>query len=323
MGFVELTLAAPPVGVVWRIAGVGIVGAATGGLIISLLRFVRPYYEQSAGSTLNLCGAMFGLGSLLVTVIGGITYPLNSIQWEPAILAVVSLAALFFLKNIPFAVHPQTELPRARNANAARDSKSVTAILFSLLLFFQFGNEWALAGWLPALSGAPAGHEPHPGHLHAGALLPLAGGGTPGEPDAPALRCSFRSCCSECVARDARVSVAESHQSAFGAALATVVTGLAFAPVYGLVAEKIGRRFDYEPGFFNGIFSLAIAGGMLIPAILGFVGYYFGMEYVLVIPALGSVAVMALMLLIVLAVKLLSGDEETTPPPIGRPSRRK
>jgi hypothetical protein len=38
------------------------------------------------------------------------------------------------------------------------------------------------------------------------------------------------------------------------------------------------------------------------------------MEYLLVIPALGSAAVLALMLLIVLAVKLLSGDEEPAPP---------
>ena len=267
-GICRAHLAAPPVGVVWRIAGVGIVGAATGGLIISLLRFVRPYYDQSAGSTLNLCGAMFGVGSLLVTVIGGITYPLNSIQWEPAILAVVSLVALFFLKNIPFAIQPQTELPRARNANVARDFKSVTAILFSLLLFFQFGNEWALAGWLPLFLVRRLGMSPTLAIYTLALFFSLAGGGTPGEPGAPALRCSFEAAVRQCVARDARVSVVQSHKSAFGAALATVVTGLAFAPVYALVAEKIGRRFDYELDF-HGIFSLAIAGGMLIPAMLG------------------------------------------------------
>ena len=27
--------------------------------------------------------------------------------------------------------------------------RSPGAVLFSLLLFFQFGNEWAVAGWLP------------------------------------------------------------------------------------------------------------------------------------------------------------------------------
>ena len=29
------------------------------------------------------------------------------------------------------------------------DFRSVGAILFALLLFFQFGNEWSIAGWLP------------------------------------------------------------------------------------------------------------------------------------------------------------------------------
>jgi hypothetical protein len=53
---------------------------------------------------------------------------------------------------------------------------------------------------------------------------------------------------------------------------------------------------------------------MLIPALLGFVAYYFGMEYVLVIPAFGSAAVLALMLTIMLAAKLLSGDDEILPP---------
>ena len=314
VGFVELTLAAPPVGVVWRIAGVGIVGAATGGLIISLLRFVRPYYDQSAGSTLNLCGAMFGLGSLLVTIIGGITYPLNSIQWEPAILAIVSLAALFFLKNIPFAVQPQTEPPRARNANVARDFKSVTAILFSLLLFFQFGNEWALAGWLPLFLVRRLGMSPTLAiYTLALFFLSLVAGRLASQVLRRYVAHSKLLFGSVLLAMLGYLLLSLT-KSAFGAALATVVTGLAFAPVYALVAEKIGRRFDYEPGFFNGIFSLAIAGGMLIPATLGFVGYYFGMEYVLVIPAFGSIAVLALMLLIVLAAKLLTGDEETAPP---------
>src|SRR5205823_5688395 len=29
--------------------------------------------------------------------------------------------------------------------------RSPGAILFALLLFFQFGNEWSIAGWLPLL----------------------------------------------------------------------------------------------------------------------------------------------------------------------------
>jgi FHS family glucose/mannose:H+ symporter-like MFS transporter len=313
LGFVELTVSAPPVQVIWRILGVGIVGASAGALSISLLRCVRPYYEQSAGATLNLCGAAFGLGSLLVTVIGGVTYPLSPISWEPAILAIACLAALFFLKDIPFSIEPQEERPRTPRVKGARDFKSITAILFSLLLFFQFGNEWALAGWLPLFLVRRLGMSPALA-VYTLALFFLAL--VVGRLGSQVLRrhvAHSRLLFTSVLLAMLGYLLLSLTNSAFGAALAAVVTGLAFGPVYALVAEKIGRRFDYEPGFFNGIFSLAIAGGMLIPALLGFVGYYFGMEYVLVIPAFGSVAVLGLMLLIVLAAKLLSGDEEEPP----------
>lgn len=312
--FSGLALAAPPVEIVWRIIGVGVLGAAAGGLIVSLLRCVRPYYERSAGSTLNLCGAAFGVGSLLVTVIGAITYPFSSIPWEPAILALLSLVAAFFLKNIPFAAHQGRESSRLRTANAARDFKSVTAILFSLLLFFQFGNEWALAGWLPLFLVRRLGVNPTFAiYTLAFFFLALVAGRLGSQMLRRYVSHSKLLFGSVLLAMLGYLLLSLT-KSAIGAALAALVTGFAFAPVYALVAEKIGRGFDYEPGFFNGIFSLAIAGGMLIPALLGFVAYHFGMEYVLVIPALGSLAVLALMLLIALAAKLLSSDDDAPPP---------
>jgi fucose permease len=311
--FSGLTVAAPPVGVILRISGVGVLGAAAGGLAISLLRFVRPYYERNAAATLNLCGAAFGIGSLLVTVIGGIAYPFGPIQWEPPILAALCVIALFFLRSIPFTREQRTESMAARNAHVGHDFKSVTAILFSLLLFFQFGNEWALAGWLPLFLVRRLGMSPAVAiYTLALFFLSLVAGRLASQ--LLRRRVTHRKLLftSVLVAMLGYLLLSLTN-SALGAALAAILTGLAFAPVYALVAEKIGRRFDYEPGFFNGIFSLAIAGGMLIPAMLGFVAYYFGMEYVLVIPAFGSAAVLTLMLLIMLAAKLLSGDEEMPP----------
>jgi fucose permease len=314
LAFAGLTVAAPPVAVIWRIAGVGVMGAATGGLGISLLRFVRPYYDQNAAVTLNLCGAAFGIGCLLVTMVGAIAYPFGPIQWEPAILAILCIIALLFLRSIPFSGPQQAQSASNRNAHVARDFKSLTAILFSLLLFFQFGNEWALAGWLPLFLVRRLGVSPAVAIYILGLFfLSLVAGRLA----SPLLRrrVTHRKLLftSVLVAMLGYLLLSLTN-SAIGAALAAILTGLAFAPVYALVAEKIGRRFDYEPGFFNGIFSLAIAGGMLIPALLGFVAYYFGMEYVLVIPAFGSAAVLALMLSIVLAAKLLSGDDEVFPP---------
>ena len=51
----------------------------------------------------------------------------------------------------------------------------------------------------------------------------------------------------------------------FGADMGILFIGCGFAPIYPLVVEKIGHRFTYyHPGFYNGIFSFAFAGGLLV-----------------------------------------------------------
>ncbi len=206
---------------------------------------------------------------------------------------------------------PVERRKRVLQGGLLKELRSPAAILFSLLLFFQFGNEWALASWLPLFLIHRLGLSPQSalfvlalyflalitGRLMAQLILQYIG-------HAKLLFAST-------LAAMLGYLLLSSTESVVGAALATVVTGLAFAPVYALVSEKIGHRFDYEPGFFNGIFSLAVTGGMLIPWALGFVGYYLGMEYVLLIPGLGSAAVLVLVLLIMLEAKLMRGEPET------------
>ena len=58
--------------------------------------------------------------------------------------------------------------------------------------------------------------------------------------------------------------------NSFGAVTGVLLLGAAFAPIYPLVVEKIGHRFPYyHPGFYNGIFSFAMVGGLLAPCMLG------------------------------------------------------
>src|SRR6185312_8236207 len=191
-----------------------------------------------------------------------------------------------------------------------KDLRSIAAVLFSLLLFFQFGNEWALAGWLPLFLIHRLGLNPASAiFVLAIYFLALLSGRLAAQLLLTRVGHTKLLAVSVTTAMFGYLLLSKTN-TVFGAALATIVTGLAFAPIYALVAEKIGRRFDYHPGFFNGIFSLAITGGMLAPWLLGYVGYYMGMSYVMLIPAFGSVAVLILMLLIILESKLMGGDRE-------------
>jgi hypothetical protein len=81
--------------------------------------------------------------------------------------------------------------------------------------------------------------------------------------------------------------------------------GGGYASIYPLVAEAIGRRFAYyHPGFFNGIFSVALVGGLLAPATLGYAASVLGVGVVVGIPLLGTCLVMILIPLIWLEAKV-------------------
>jgi len=91
----------------------------------------------------------------------------------------------------------------------------------------------------------------------------------------------------------------------FGAATGAFFLGAGYASIYPLVAEAIGKRFPYyHPGFFNGIFSLALLGGLLAPASLGYAAAGMGVGVVIGIPLAGTCMVMALVSLIWLESKV-------------------
>jgi fucose permease len=104
--------------------------------------------------------------------------------------------------------------------------------------------------------------------------------------------------------------------SMIGAWVAVVVIGAGFAPIYPLVAENLDDRFSYHPGFYNGIFSIAITGAMSAPWLLGYVDEHLGIRYVMLIPALGSIAVFILALLIMFEAHVMGGADHGKASPV-------
>jgi MFS family permease len=100
------------------------------------------------------------------------------------------------------------------------------------------------------------------------------------------------------------------------ACVAVVVIGCGFAPVYPIVAETLDERFSYQPGFYNGIFSLAITGAMSAPWLLGYVEALLGTRWIMLLPAAGSICSVVLALLIKLEAHVMGGSQ-----PAGEPER--
>jgi fucose permease len=224
----------------------------------------------------------------------------------PAILifmAIVPAAFACVFAKKAFAASTVTR--GAGSRDMLEDFRSVGAILFALLLFFQFGNEWSIAGWLPLFLIRRVGLSPIlaltilalywlfllTGRLAAVALLPRVRHGR-------ILLVSVVSALFGCL-------LLFSTNNAFGAGSGVFFLGAGFASIFPLVAEAIGRRFSYyHPGFSSGIFSLALVGGLLAPASLGYAASAVGVGVVIGVPLIGTCMVVALLLLIWLESKV-------------------
>ena len=186
-----------------------------------------------------------------------------------------------------------------------QDLRSPLAILFALLLFFQFGNEWSIAGWLPILLIDRLGLSPATavtllalywgalmvGRIVAAKLLRVV---RRGRLMGVSVSCALFGCTALLAAG-----------SRFGVVVGLLLTGVGFSVIYPLVAERIASRFYfYKPGYFNGIFTFALTGGILAPFVLGHLAADVGLKVIPLAVMMGSCAVFGLVLLIWLGHKV-------------------
>jgi MFS transporter, FHS family, glucose/mannose:H+ symporter len=294
-----VTLAWYPIGspAWWRMGPMFALGCGGGILNIAVFRGISASYRHDPAGTVNLAGALFGTGSVITALLLGGVF---SVYTVPSILVLFALipafgAGLYARFGVP-AEAPAAVTPAH---NILRDFRNPTAVLLALLLFFQFGNEWSVAGWLTLFLIQRLGISPESslamlslywaalvlGRIGVLAILPRVGHG--------------RLLMGSAVAALFGCTILASTNNRFGAVTGILLIGGGFASVYPLVVEKIGIRFpSYHPGFFNGIFSLGITGGLLAPWSLGLFVNWWGIRAVMLLPLLGTLMVLVLLLLI-------------------------
>lgn len=296
---VYLAFVDPPFSSWWRVGGMLVLGVASGLLNVGLFNALSSEYTADVAGTVYRGGIWYGLGCLAATAT---VYLYN----DPRVLLIMVAAPTVFgvlFWGAKYPVAPPGEHPSIRQA--FQDFKSPGAILFALLLFFQFGNEWSIGGWLPLLLMRRIGLSATEalvqlalywlfllgGRALAVALLPRVRHGR-------LLLWSVASALFGCL-------ILYFTNNRFGAASGVFFLGAGYASIYPLVAEAIGRRFPYyHPGFFNGIFSLALVGGLLAPATVGYAAELWGVRAVIGIPLIGTIMVVVLVPLIWLEAKV-------------------
>jgi MFS family permease len=298
-----LATVSPPLSAWWRDAGLVSLGIGAGLLNTALFSAISKRYQADAAGTVNLGGAWYGLGCVAATLLVAGTFYAYTV---PSILIFMAVVPAIFA--VMYAREKQREVPEGSHPTlrqAFQDFRSLGAVLFALLLFFQFGNELSIAGWLPLLLIRRVGLSP------AAALgdlalywLALMAGRLVSAALLPRVRHRWLLLGSVAGAIFACV-ILYFTDNGFGAATGAIFLGAGYASVFPLVSEAIGRRFPYyHPGFFNGIFSFALVGGLLAPATLGYAASRWGVGVVVGIPLTGTCLVMGLILLIWLETKV-------------------
>jgi fucose permease len=225
-----------------------------------------------------------------------------SAPWLIGFSAVAPGVAAVLFARIPLERHSRMWLPLSE---AAKNLRTVMAILFALLLFFQFASEWSIAGWLPVFLIDRLGLSPEravlllalywfaltAGRVVMARLLSVVRHGR-------LLSISAFCALFGCIALLAA-------STTMGVVVAILLTGAGFSAIYPLAAERIATRFShYHPGYFNGIFTFAMLGGIFAPYLVGHLASWAGLQVVPMAAMLGSCAVFALVLLIWLGRKV-------------------
>lgn len=298
-----LSVMTPPAPMESRLAGFFGMGAATGLLNTAIFHAIARVFRHDPAGTVNLGGSFFGLGCVVgVLLITGA----SQFYTVPSVLTILSLVPGFFAISFAKGAYPgDAQVHQRAFRQSMRDFRGTSAILFSLLLFFQFGNEWSIAGWLALFLIQRLGVSPTIallmlalywtalllGRIVAQAVLPDVRHGR-------LLLVSVLAAMFGCI-------VLALTNNLFGAATGILLVGGGFASIYPLVVEKIGSRFPfYQPGFFNGIFSLALTAGLIAPWMLGYLADWYGIQIVMAVPLAGTIAVFILLLLIWLEAKM-------------------
>ncbi|HEY3836842.1 MAG TPA: MFS transporter [Bryobacteraceae bacterium] len=288
---------------IWRMFGLLLVGLSAGLINSALFAALSSAYTKDVARAVSIGGILFGVGCLTSALIIALTFYSLSVTGALLLLALVpgTFAFVYYRMNIP--AIDTTGQPSLRHA--VRDFRSFGTVAFAALLFFQFGNEWAIAGWLPMFLIEELGISPKTsilllalywtallvGRVVVFVILRRVRHGR-------ILGISASAAAFGCI-------LLFFTNNLFGATVSILLIGFGFAAIYPLVAEKIGRRFTYyHPGLFNGIFSLALAGGMVAPGTLGLFADSYGIGIVVGLPLIGTLMVVGLVLMIWLESKV-------------------
>jgi MFS family permease len=281
----------------WQLLPVSGIGTAAGCISVASLFAIKPWSSRLGACALPRLSLLACLGCGFSSVITGVAYASGWSRFTPIPMAVVALLSLAFCvtERPPLLlVQKRTSPPDPTTLHL----RSITAFLLLTLLFVQLGSEWSVAAWLPLF------------------LIHRVGSG----PVEAVFSLSFyflalllgRAVANRLTARLGRRSLAAAGTlltlagclflsfatSVTGILIALLVLSGGLAAPYQIVKDILDESLYFEPAFYRGILEVAVSGAMCSAWLLGYVHQMLGVRSLVLFPALGSVVILLLEMLL-------------------------
>ncbi len=274
-----------------------VLGLGGGGLNTSTNALVSDIYGENRGAMLNLLGVFFGFGALFVPLL---TASLTRWFTPPQLLCFAAALPLACAVAYGALAFPQGRRGETSFLDTLRVTRLPGVGWLAVLLFFESGNEAVIGGWTSRYVGAM-------GVVPATATLVLAcywaSLMTGRVLAAPMLRRipKPRMIAGSAVGAVIGCALLVAGNSAGMFALAAVVIGLSFAPIFTTALGVAGDRYPQQVGsVFGMLFAISLIGGMLAPWGVGQIAARFepqygasAVRYGMLIPLLGTVCINA------------------------------
>lgn len=297
--FAALAFAGPPTPVISRLLVLSALGLAMGAMSARLGAAIGPALHAAPAYVASIGGVYFGAGALVAALLLDAGYSFAQPELGPALLSTLPLLYLVLTRKHSQEAPPA--VPRDRNV------RPIATSLLSLLLFFQIGNEWVIAVWLPFFLTHRLGASPPVaisllavhfvfllfGRWLAKALLPILN-----------HRRFLLAGIALSIVGYVLLATALTLPTA---TTAVILIGLALGPVLPVATEKLDRNLSGAS--VRRILLAAMAGASFEPFLAGFVAAGYGAPNIMFVPAVGAIAVCVIALLMMLESRLMGGSE--------------
>jgi len=266
-----------------------VLGFGGGGLNTSSNALVADLFPENRGAMLNVVGAAYGVGALLIPLLAAVLTGLFTIPQLLAVAAALAGVCTIFYVVLPF--------PPPREAIGFSLLASVKAIripgvlLFGLILFCQSGNESSIGGWTSTYLGSIGANTRIATWILGGYWAGLMAGRVAA---AKFLRVMTKR---TLVLASAIGSLAGSAVMLWApsipvVAFGAILTGFSFAAIYPTTLALAADRYERLAGtIFGLLFAIGLLGGMLFPWIVGHIGQAYSVRAGMIVPLAGAIAI--------------------------------